>query len=417
MKGQIEQINLNYLSSQENFDELHFDSLNTFSCFKKFERLIMYTDPFIILKSKILKWGKGYILIKDKKKYYFEAVSTKGLNKVDIKRIRESFGSLNELIFMCLRVTAHHYLNNTHFILGKTDDRFKPLVSYSKKGKEYIIDFDLDVIMEKSKYYELYDIKEISVLDQNQVYNVWMFCSELDFQVEPVFVAIFYPEIMKKYWYKEKSKYNRMGINKNNYFIFGADCDCAFRNLQDVPIPKDYNTICTFTLDPTKKTKGIKRLSNGVYKYKGYKFELISEGVDDEETRKDLLSNGRYGHCHEDSLQVMHSLYHISHIKKVSIVSGYAYYGEKDYLLHSWVEIEGDSGTVVMDYTNNIIMTKKDYYKLLGIKPISKITCEDYEELESRFKELDVDKNARFLEYFGNEILNDLNRNKFLFKR
>ena len=83
-------------------------------------------------------------------------------------------------------------------------------------------------------------------------------------------------------------------------------------------------------------------------------FNLLSDFIDNEQIKDELLSKKRHGHCHENSQMIANGLG-----DNALIVGGKIKINENDYFNHSWVELEDEK--LVFDYNHNIIMDKKGY--------------------------------------------------------
>lgn len=82
-------------------------------------------------------------------------------------------------------------------------------------------------------------------------------------------------------------------------------------------------------------------------------------------------------------------------------------------LLHSFVEYHD----YVIDYTKNLIMPKEMYYKLLKVKELQRINAENISEIFNILGENRILNTVRYMATFGNEIMNDLNRNSQLIRK
>lgn len=142
---------------------------------------------------------------------------------------------------------------------------------------------------------------------------------------------------------------------------------------------------------------------------------MLSDKISDSKLKKQLLSESRYHNCHENTPKVAASLDEETR-KKAYIVGGKIKCNDIDYLYHSWVEI--DDLSAVIDFNNNIIMKKEDYYKLFGAISINKTNILDMMQI---IEMVCLKAKLRFhqanLNYFGNEIMNDLKKNEKIFRK
>lgn len=81
--------------------------------------------------------------------------------------------------------------------------------------------------------------------------------------------------------------------------------------------------------------------------------------------------------------------------------------------LHSFVEYKN----YVIDYTKNLIISKENYYKLLKVKELQRINSENISEIYNILIENRILNTTRYMATFGNDIINDLNRNPQLIKK
>ena len=219
-------------------------------------------------------------------------------------------------------------------------------------------------------------------------------------------------------------KYDRNGINRHNYLLFGNDFDCLFFQSADVGHMK-YNKLIReiddFTENPTVKTKHITYVKDeNKYKLRArnfgyFTFDLLSNLVSDEEVKEILLSNGRYGECHVNANRLAMSL---SDSDKASayVVGGKFKENETDYFFHSWIEI--DDKNVVIDFNHNIVMNRDKYYKLYEIVAISKTPVLEMRDIvQTVIHDAGFSMHPMELNYFGTEIMRDLKKNEKVFKK
>ena len=135
---------------------------------------------------------------------------------------------------------------------------------------------------------------------------------------------------------------------------------------------------------------------------------LISD-VDEYKNDLRLLTSGRKGFCHGDSIKMC------NRYVDSCVVTGYVY-GLSDIAkyLHSWVEFEKDGKFVVADYTMNAIMNKEGYYMLKHAEELSRVS---HKQLRDDWKILgQLDKRGitfKENEYlvFREEIIRDFKKN------
>lgn len=136
-----------------------------------------------------------------------------------------------------------------------------------------------------------------------------------------------------------------------------------------------------------------------------YHFHIYSDELDDQQEKIRLQSFKRYKNCYEDALIQM------LNIDNSTLVTGYIsnfYSGKK--VLHSWVEREKEGTIVVIDYTKNLVMSKKDYDTLYHSEIISTLSKEEAELILKYVEKHDID--SRFFAIFGKLYLDSLDRTK-----
>lgn len=104
-------------------------------------------------------------------------------------------------------------------------------------------------------------------------------------------------------------------------------------------------------------------------KYKGYTFlfRLLAPQINSAEMQTELFSDNRCRRCHERAIQLFH--------QNQKLVTGYITDIQYPHLktIHSWLEQIINNEEYVIDYVMNIIMSKMDYYKLMGIDKINEL--------------------------------------------
>ena len=221
-------------------------------------------------------------------------------------------------------------------------------------------------------------------------------------------------------------KYNEDGINKNTYELLFKEG----KNDRDIDekeekrkyilsLIEQYTKLREKSIFGTllKKYLNIKNLdfSKIVYnkekqeyefEYLGeiYTFNKISNFYRDKKMKRELESGERYGKCHEESI------YFSMLNKGCYILTGYINNNGGTYL-HSVIETKDGK---ILDWTKNLIMSKKEYFNLTDFKTLEKISGEKMIEI---FVRLPVGKvNGRVLTIFGNEVLEDMKKNPNIFE-
>lgn len=137
---------------------------------------------------------------------------------------------------------------------------------------------------------------------------------------------------------------------------------------------------------------------------------LISEVMNGYQDDLRLLTSGRKGFCHTDSIKMCRQYEQDS-----NVVTGYIYgLSNKAKYLHSWVEFESNKKEFVADYTMNAVMNKKGYYMLKHAEVLSKVSNkqlkEDWKILGQLAKQGITFKENEYL-VFRDEIMRDLEKN------
>lgn len=94
---------------------------------------------------------------------------------------------------------------------------------------------------------------------------------------------------------------------------------------------------------------------------------LLAPLIHDTEMQQELFSENRRKKCHERSIQLFS--------QKQKLVTGYVNDIQYPHLktIHSWLEEIIHHDEYVVDYVMNMVMSKKDYYKLMGVKKINEL--------------------------------------------
>lgn len=401
-------------------------NLFIFTFHKKMERTII--NKFHLLKE-ITTNGKEYFFHYNNKVYPFKVFSDEYLQKYD-KKALESFKRMKIDLNRTLKLACSMDLVNPRLIIGtSTVGTFDLLIAYQEKGIDKVINYSRNLIMNKDDYYDLVNFKEINTVSKYELYEIHYILNELNaFQYIYEFL-IFTKEIFKELannedFYFLKEKYNGIGMNHNNYLLFGSDSDHLYFTEEDVCHMKYDNLVRElddFTENPSKKTKHISfDKKKEIYKLKErnfgfFTFDLLSDMINNEQLKEELLSKSRYGKCHQNAIFVAKSLSEEDR-KTTYVVGGKFKENEIDYYNHSWVEI--DKKNIVIDFNHNLIMNRDKYYKLFEVKPITKTLISDIEEIiQTIIYDAKLDMHPMDINYFGKEYYNDLKKNEKILKK
>lgn len=374
----------------------------------------------------VIKLNKKYALIKNKKMYRFRKLSDIIPYKYD-KKILHDIKKRNSTIslFRTLRLASLRSFINANFIIASTNRGNNSYIEYEENNEKYIISYSDNMVMKKDDFIELYNFSEISRLDQVTLYKVHEIIEKVKTDIDLMYLLLFPDEFIKDLSKTEKyltEKYDKSGINRNNYLMFQDDGD-IFPIKEDVKFSDEYNDISNFTLNPNIKnnSKFSYERENKKYIYKkGNKkicFKLLSDLIEGNEKKKqELLSKNRYGTCHDDSIELLFRI-NIDEDEKIYIVNGKLKQNEKDYFYHSWVEIETKNKAFVYDYNHNILMSKDDYLKLMKAEIINRTDKDSEINLLKLLHDFGLPLNPIFFNYFSQELTRDLEKNKFLIKK
>lgn len=372
---------------------------------------------------------EDYLFKYNNKVYPFSVFSDKDLQKYDKKNLKTS-NRTKLYLPRALKLACSMDLVNPRIAIGNSiAGVFNVLIIYQENGIDKVMDYSTNLIMSKNDYYELFKFNELNVIDKIDLYNIYYVINELDHYDYIYEYLIFTKEIFNELSKNDDfdflaQKYNRNGFNRGNYTILGNDCDCLFfQKIDDyhMKYSKLIKELDSFTLNPTNKTKHISYIKNkDVYKLRAinfgcFTFKLLSNLVLDKKIKEELLSKERHGKCHVTANAVARSL--TSKDKESTfIVGGKIKVNEKDYVYHSWVEIEEDN--IIIDYNHNLIMNKNKYYKLYETVPISKISVFEMDEIiNTVIYDAGIKMHQMDLNYFGPELMKDIKKNEKILKK
>lgn len=373
-------------------------------------------------------WNQ-YIFKYNSKEYPFSVFSDNDLQKFD-KKVLKSTKRMQASIFRSLKLACSMDLVNPRIVIGNSiDGIFDLLIVFQERGTDKVIDYARNLIMSKEDYYEIFKFHELNVVDKMDLYNIYYIINEFDDYEHIYEYLIFAKEIFAELSKKEDfsflvEKYDRNGINRHNYLLFGNDCDCLFFQSTDVhhmKYDKLIREIDNFTENPMEKQRHItyvedkKKYRLWARSFGYFTFDLLSNLIPDEGVKKILLSTDRYGECHVNANKLAMSL---SESDKASayIVGGKFKENENDYFFHSWIEI--DDKNVVIDFNHNIVMNRDKYYKLYEIVAISKTPALEMSEIiQTVIHDAGFSMHPMGLNYFGTEIMWNLKKNEKVFKK
>ncbi len=400
--------------------------LSTFTSLSKLDVMFSNLSLLSFFVLHIIKSKKMYALVKNKKKYHFQRLSDVINYSVDKKILLNFKKRHSEDMVRSLRLACSPDLLNACLIVAVTNNDLSLLIEYEKNHHSYIIDYANNLVMTKENYQELYQMKEVSRIDQATLYKINYLSTEGYFKIlNPFYVLLFPNEILKDISKIEKwfvNKFDTLGVHFNNYFWLGNNCDNLFLMDEDFQVEKIssiYHEIREFTMNPNLPNNHIS-FDEKTQKYIYHKrnenvtFELLSDSIENPEIKEELLSSDRYGNCHENSTGLM---FGFDTCSKKWLVNGKIKINEKDYFHHTWVEFEEQGEILVIDYNSNIILRKEDYDRLTGAREINRTDVDTLESLIHLLDDFDLSIPSGIFGYFSQELKRDLEKNKFLMKQ
>lgn len=137
-------------------------------------------------------------------------------------------------------------------------------------------------------------------------------------------------------------------------------------------------------------------------------FDKLSNHFEDDDIKKELMSNKRYGECHTQAMLIAPS------IKGSRIVTGYVTIA-KSKVLHSIIEYDIDDKTIVLDWTRNLYITKEQYIELTKFVELASF---DGKEVIDDIERITGNLNIGVKPYvvFRDELMRDMERNPHIFK-
>ncbi len=400
--------------------------LSKFTSLSKFNVMVSNLSLSNLFTLHIIKSKKMYALVKDKKKYHFQRLSDIINYSLDKKILLDPKKRSSKVLMRSLRLACSPDFINACLVVAFTKNDLSVLIEYEKNHHLYIIDYANNLVMAKENYQELYQMKEVSRIDQVTLYKIHYLLTQGYFKLFPSFYVLLFPnEVLKDISKMEKwfvKKFDHLGIHFNNYFWLGDDCDDLFLTDEDFQVEKissTYHEIREFTMNPNLPNNHIsfdEKTKKYIYhkRNENVTFELLSDYIENPEIKEELLSFNRYGNCHENSTGLM--LYFDTCSKKW-LVNGKIKINEKDYFHHTWVEFEKQGEILVIDYNSNIILRKKDYDRLTGAREINRTDVDTLESLIHLLDDFDLSIPSGIFGYFSQELKRDLEKNKFLIKQ
>lgn len=429
--------NLETLIENSDFDKLtevndELFRIIQFTTMSKYSRKVSNRLPFAKLITGITTKKDEYIFKYNNKEYPFTLLSEKNIQEIDKKNLTDTNKRNEPQILRVLKLACSMDLINPKVIIGNSQFRILDnLISFEENGTEKIIDYSKNIIMKKDDYFELFDFEELNIITKPELYNIFIILSELGNYKLLYYFLLFtkemFNDLSKNILFEEinvKKKFNHEGINKKNSSVIGRLSDALYfqdSENRNSKYTEEREEIEEFTLNPNKPTQHItynEAEDKYIFKNKhfgSFDFSLISDAIDYEPVKEDLLSYNRFHKCHPNSHNIIRML--SSRDRENSyIVGGKVKANDLDYNYHSWVEI--DDKNIAIDYNHNIIMNRDKYYKLYEAIAIQKTTAIKMEEIKKiLINEADLKLYFSNLNYFGEEIYNDMLKNQKVFRK
>lgn len=419
--------NIEYLIHNENVDsDKNLNILEYFTLQRGLKKRLLTLNPMILKYiEKVKKKENNYTFKYEGKTYPFEILSEKDkIQKVDCEILSNIKERYSKSTIRTLKLASHLDTINPKIVVGKTRlDHFICLLLVDENNKEKIIDYSKNLIMEKNDYKELFKLRKFNFVEKKNLYLMKYFFDDL-FDEFPMEMLLFSREFIKELSKTHPIlKNNNLNRNLGIYSLWGDGSDSLFfteddyKNLQYF---EERNLLNYFTMFPDFQDKNIKYISDNKYeiKVKGLgkiDFGLISNIVKDYGTVLDLLSENRYGKCHYNAPCLAKAIGEVE--PNTYLVSGKVMINDKDSFSHSWVESKQNNEVLVYDYNTNLIMKKIDYYRLYGAKPVNKTKASNIEKIFKKLEDIPIDFNIIDIDYFGEDIYRDLNKNTKILKK
>ena len=283
-----------------------------------------------------------------------------------------------------------------------------------------IIDYGNNLIMSKSDYYRLFDMREINVISKYELYELYWY--KLNINQESIGEGLFFTKEILKDLARNipvfDNKYNKVGIHNANLCIWGDQSDEVFHDSIDRenrPYINIQQKLDSFTINPLDFPTYIKELNQfNCYQFiseefGNFEFGLISNLIKQD---KELLSGKRYGKCHKNVQKIM-AILDVLGYDHHFVTSGKIAKNEQESNFHSWVELELENKkTIVMDYNHNLMLEKDKDYKLYGVKMISRIESSKMRNLINFCVDNQLAFSERTINFLGQENRDDFKRNE-----
>lgn len=358
-----------------------------------------------------------YIFNYGNKEYAFSALRDRNLQMVDKKILSNMKSSRKNAPMRTLKLACSMQLQDIKMIIGSSvQGCFDMLISFRENGEVKIIDYANNIVMNKDDYYDLFKFEELNTLSKSDLYKIYYFINMLGNYENTYEYLLFKDEIFQELSNKKdlewlKEKYAADGTHSSLFSILGDKSDVLYfqnRDYKNSPYQLLRKELSYFTINPVNKRYHIRKYGDAyIFKSKKigeFKFKLLSDLIDNEKVKKELLSLSRGGHCHFKAIEIANSFQNQDNI---FVVGGKIKINDVDYSFHSWVEVADEN--LVIDYNHNLIMDKDKYYELLGAVPINKSEIAKINEAGQLINETaQLNLHPMYYNYFCDELTKDM---------
>ena len=155
----------------------------------------------------------------------------------------------------------------------------------------------------------------------------------------------------------------------------------------------------------------IKKVRKGKDGFKNYKmkdgdiinYRLASDVFDCLDSKEELLSDDRYGHCYLKSIEIA------PFVKDSNILFGLTKIGDYQ-RMHAVVEFSLNDKLCVLDWTQNLVMPKDQYVKLFDFYIYNSISGIDVKRIIELCQSKGIDACTSIVLAFGKELEKDIKR-------
>ena len=167
--------------------------LSKFTSLSKFNVMVSNLSLSNLFTLHIIKSKKMYALVKDKKKYHFQRLSDIINYSLDKKILLDPKKRSSKVLMRSLRLACSPDFINACLVVAFTKNDLSVLIEYEKNHHLYIIDYANNLVMAKENYQELYQMKEVSRIDQVTLYKIHYLLTQGYFKLFPSFYVLLFP--------------------------------------------------------------------------------------------------------------------------------------------------------------------------------------------------------------------------------